>query len=163
EIPPDVLRWSGRDRVERFIDELVEIARHEDPGALVTFANFPSTEYLQPRTVDLYTFNVYLHKRDRFRAYLQRLQNQSDEKPLLLGEYGIDSIRNGEDGQSEMLDMHLEEVFRCGLVGSCVFSYTDEWFTGGHPISDWAFGLVRADRTPKPAFHRVAETFRAKS
>jgi glycosyltransferase involved in cell wall biosynthesis len=160
EIPPDVLRWSGRQRVERFIDELVDIARQEDPGALLTFANFPSTEYLHPRSVDLYTFNVYLHKRDRFRAYLQRLQNQSDEKPLLLGEYGIDSIRNGEEGQSEMLDMHLEEVFRCGLVGSCVFSYTDEWFTGGHPISDWAFGLVRADRTPKPAFHRVAETFR---
>ena len=40
--------------------------------------------------------------------------------------------------------MHLEEVFRCGLAGTCIFSYTDEWFTGGHPITDWAFGLVRA-------------------
>ena len=56
--------------------------------------------------------NVYLHKRDKFRAYLQRLQNQADEKPLLLGEYGIDSIRNGGAEQAEMLDMHLEEVFR---------------------------------------------------
>jgi glycosyltransferase involved in cell wall biosynthesis len=163
EIPPDVVRWSGRERVERFVEELVEIARDEDPDGLVTFANFPSTEYLHPRTVDFYTWNVYLHKRDRFRAYLQRLQNQSDEKPLLLGEYGIDSIRNGDEGQAELLDMHLEEVFGCGLVGTCVFSYTDEWFTGGHPISDWAFGLVRADRTPKPAFHRVAETFRAET
>ena len=59
--------------------------------------------------------------------------------------------------------MHLEEVFRCGLAGTCVFSYTDEWFTGGHPITDWAFGLVRRDRSPKPAFHRVAESFRAQS
>ena len=163
EIPPDVLRWSGREKIERFIDELVDVARQEDPDGLVTFANFPSTEYLHPHGVDFFTFNVYLHKRDRFHEYLLRLQNQSDEKPLLLGEYGIDSIRNGEMGQAEMLDMHLEEVFRCGLVGSCVFSYTDDWFTGGHAISDWAFGLTRADRSPKPAFHRVAETFLAKT
>jgi hypothetical protein len=107
--------------------------------------------------------NVYLHQREKFRAYLQRLQNQADEKPLILGEYGIDSLRNGEDEQAELLAMHLEEVFGCGLAGTCTFSYTDEWFTGGHPITDWAFGLVRRDRSPKPAFHRVAEVYRAES
>ena len=53
--------------------------------------------------------------------------------------------------------MHLEEVFGNGLAGTCCFSYTDDWFTGGHPITDWAFGLVRRDRSPKPAFERVAE------
>jgi GT2 family glycosyltransferase len=163
EIPSDVARWFGARRVEAFVEELVELARAIDPGALVTFASFPPTEYLHPRNLDFFTMNVYLHRRDKFRAYLQRLQNQVDEKPLLLGEYGIDSIRNGEEHQAELLAMHLEEVFRCGLAGSCVFSYTDEWFTGGHPITDWAFGLVQADRTPKPAFHRVAETYRAPS
>jgi glycosyltransferase involved in cell wall biosynthesis len=106
--------------------------------------------------------NVYLHQREKFRAYLQRLQNQADEKPLILGEYGIDSLRNGEDEQAELLAMHLEEVFGCGLAGTCTFSYTDEWFTGGHPITDWAFGLVRRDRSPKPAFHRVARVYRRK-
>ena len=50
--------------------------------------------------------------------------------------------------------MHLEEVFHCGLAGTCVFSFTDEWFTGGHPISDWAFGLVTRERKPKQAFAR---------
>lgn len=163
ELPPDVVRWSGREKVERFIEELVEIARDQDPGALVTFANFPPTEYLHPKTVDFYTFNVYLHRRDKFRSYLQRLQNQAEERPLLMGEYGIDSIRNGEQGQAEMLGMHLDEVFRCGLAGTVVFSYTDEWFTGGHPITDWAFGLTRADRAPKPAFQRVAQTYKAAS
>src|SRR5207344_1358782 len=109
-------------RVERFVDELVDVARQEDPEALVTFASFPPTEYLHPESVDFYAMNVYLHKREKFRAYLQRLQNQADEKPLLLGEYGIDSIRNGENGQAEMVAMHLEEVFRCGLAGTCIFS-----------------------------------------
>ena len=163
EVPADVVRWLGREKVEKFIDELVEIAHREDPEVLVTFASFPPTEYLHPTTVDFYTMNVYLHRREKFRAYLERLQNLADEKPLLLGEYGIDSIRNGEEEQAELLGMHLEEVFGNGLAGTCCFSYTDDWFTGGHPITDWAFGLVRADRTPKPAFDRVAAVYRAKS
>jgi GT2 family glycosyltransferase len=160
EIPPDVVRWLGPQRVERFIDDLVDVARDEDPGALVTFASFPPTEYLRPRSIDFHTMNVYLHRREAFRGYLQRLQNQADEKPLVLGEYGIDSLRNGEEEQADLLAMHLEEVFGAGLAGTFCFAYTDEWFTGGHPIHDWAFGLVRRDRSPKPVFHRVAEVYR---
>lgn len=163
EIPTDVARWSGHERVEAFIDELVAIGRAEDPQALFTFASFPPTEYLQPRAVDFYTMNVYLHAREKFRSYLGRLQNRVDEKPLLLGEYGIDSIRNGVEEQAELVGMHLEEVFRAGLAGTCVFSYTDDWHTGGHPITDWAFGLTDRERRPKPVFERVARTFRARS
>jgi len=163
EIPPDVVRWLGREPVEAFIDELVDVARQEDPEALVTFSSFPSTEYLHAGSVDFHLMNVYLHRRDKFRAYLQRLQNLSDEKPLVLGEYGIDSLRNGEEEQAELLGMHLEEVFGNGLAGTCCFSYTDEWFTGGHPITDWAFGLVRRDRSLKPAFHKVASVYRPSS
>jgi glycosyltransferase involved in cell wall biosynthesis len=159
ELPPDVVRWAGHAGVELFVEELVDIAKQEDPEALATFASFPPTEYLHPRNVDFYTMNVYLHSRDKFRAYLNRLQNLSDEKPLLLGEYGIDSIRHGEKEQAELVAMHLEEVFRAGLSGTCVFSYTDEWFTGGHAITDWAFGLVRADRTEKPVFPEVAKVY----
>jgi glycosyltransferase involved in cell wall biosynthesis len=163
EIPTDVTRWSGYREVEAFIDELVAIAKEEDPEALTTFASFPPTEYLQPRSVDFYTMNVYLHAREKFRSYLGRLQNRVDEKPLLLGEYGIDSIRNGAEEQAALVGMHLEEVFRAGLAGTCVFSYTDDWHTGGHAITDWAFGLVDRERRPKPAFERVAATFRAES
>jgi glycosyltransferase involved in cell wall biosynthesis len=159
ELPADVVRWLGPAKVEAFIDELVGVAHAEDPGVLVTFAGFPPTEYVRPRAVDFYTFNVYLHHRKEFRSYLQRLQNLADEKPLILGEYGIDSLRNGEDEQADLISMHLEEVFGQGLAGTCVFSYTDEWFTGGHPITDWAFGLVRRDRSPKPAFFRVASVY----
>ena len=158
EIPADVARWTGQERVERFIDELIDVAHQEDPESLVTFAGFPPVEYLRPKGVDFYTMNVYLHKRQELRSYLQRLQNLADEKPLLLGEYGIDSLRNGEDEQAELLAMHVEEVYGQGLAGTCCFSYTDEWFTGGHPVNDWAFGLVRRDRTPKPSFFRVAQT-----
>jgi len=163
ELPPDVVRWLGPSRVEAFVDELVDVAHQADPDALVTFASFPPTEYLRPRSVDFYTMNVYLHRREKLRAYLQRLQNLAEEKPLVLGEYGIDSLRNGDEEQAELLGMHLEEVFGQGLAGTCCFAYTDEWFTGGHPITDWAFGLVRRDRSPKPAFFRVADVYRRES
>ena len=86
EVPSDIVRWLGREEVERYIDELVAIAHEEDPEALATFASFPPTEYLHPSTIDFHTMNVYLHRREKFRAYLQRLQNLADEKPLLLGE-----------------------------------------------------------------------------
>ena len=68
EVPADVVRWLGREKVERFIDELVAIAHEEDPEVLVTFASFPPTEYLHPTTVDFYTMNVYLHRREKFRV-----------------------------------------------------------------------------------------------
>jgi glycosyltransferase involved in cell wall biosynthesis len=161
EIPPDIVRLVGATRVERYLDELVDIAKQEDPEGLATGASFPPTEYLHAQAVDFYTMNVYLHSREKLRAYLQRLQNQTDEKPLLLGEYGIDTIREGEQQQAELVAMHVEEVFRAGLTGSCIFSYTDEWFTNGHEITDWAFGLVERDRTPKPALKSVAQRWRS--
>src|SRR5262245_34414602 len=160
EIPPDIVRWLGHKRVERYLDELVDLAKQHDPEGLVTFASYPPTEYLHPQTVDFYTMNVYLHSRDKLRGYLQRLQNQSDEKPLILGEYGIDTLREGEEEQAKLLAMHIEEVFRGGLAGSCIFSYTDEWHTNNCDITDWAFGLVRRDRTPKLAFQGVSERWR---
>src|SRR5258708_27222511 len=34
-------------------------------------------------------------------------------------------------------------AFGLGVAGTFVFAWTDEWFTGGHLIEDWAFGLDR--------------------
>src|SRR5947208_2920116 len=74
EIPAGIVRWHGRARVERFLRGLVGAVRDED-DALVTYVNFPSTEYLDVACVDFACFNVYLEQRDRLAAYLARLQN----------------------------------------------------------------------------------------
>jgi hypothetical protein len=37
-----------------------------------------------------------LHHRPALRAYLARLQLMAGGKPLVLGEFGIDSLREGE-------------------------------------------------------------------
>ena len=53
-------------------------------------------------------------------------------------------------------------AFESGVAGTFVFSWTDEWFTGGHQIEDWAFGLVDRERQPKPAFHAVQALVRVR-
>ncbi|MFZ5807067.1 MAG: glycosyltransferase [Verrucomicrobiota bacterium] len=157
EIPSDLVRWYGAPRVERFLDSLVKIVKEADPTVLCSYANFPSTEYLLPRTVDFYSYNVYLHDPKNLSAYLARLQNLAEEKPLILSEFGMDTIRHSEDEQADLLDAHYETVFRSGLSGTIIFSWTDEWFTNGIEVEDWAFGLVQRDRSPKKAYHRLKQ------
>lgn len=161
EIPADLVRYYGRERVEKFVDELVATVKQIAPQCLVTFANFPTTEYLQPRDIDFICFNVYLHDEQVFRNYLARLQSIAGEKPVMLGEYGIDTHQEKtEEQQAQILATHVRAVFDEGLVGTFIFSYTDDWYTHGWRITDWKFGIVRADRTPKPAFAAVQELFK---
>jgi glycosyltransferase involved in cell wall biosynthesis len=159
EIPSDVVRWHGARRVERFFAELADVARQHDPDGLVTYASYPPTEHLDLAPFDFVTFNVYLHDREAFRRYLFRLQNLVGDRPLLLGEIGMDTLRHGENGQAELLTGHIEVARLAGLAGLFVFSWTDDWFTGGHRIEDWAFGLTRTDRSPKAGYHAVREAF----
>lgn len=159
EISPTMVRWLGAKRVTEFLEQLINMARREDPHALYSYANYPPTEYLLPQNVDFFTFNVYLERRDDFERYLARLQNLAEEKPLILGEFGLDTMRNGEEKQATILQWHLESVLRGGLAGTFVYAWTDEWYRGGNEILDWAFGLVRRDRTPKKALEVVRHFF----
>ncbi len=159
EVPPDVVRWHGARKVERFLGELADVAHQTDPTSLVTYANFPPTEYLEIPQLDFATFNVYLHEPETFRRYLLRLQNLVGDKPLVLGELGMDTLRHGEAAQAEFLGGHLREATLAGLAGTFVFSWTDEWHTGGHEVQDWAFGITHADRLPKAACHELREVW----
>ena len=82
-------------------------------------------------------------------------------RPLLISELGADSLRNGEEGQSALVRMQLQTALREGACGAVVFTWTDDWWRGGRAVDDWAFGLVDADRRPKPAYRTVQEVFRA--
>src|SRR5262249_16395990 len=104
-------------------------------------------------------FNVYLHREPELRAYLTRLQHVAGHKPLLLAEAGADSIREGEAAQAEITAMHVRAAFEEGACGAIAFAWTDEWWRGGHPVEDWAFGLVDRNRRPKPAALAVASAF----
>ena len=159
EIPSSMVRWLGAKRVTEFVEHLVNLARREDPRALYSYASYPPTEYLLPQNVDFLTFNVYLHRREDFERYLARLQNLADDKPLMMGEFGMDTIRHTEEEQAEMIGWHLDSVVRGGLAGTILYAWTDEWHRGGNEILDWAFGLVRRDRTSKKALETVRGFF----
>jgi GT2 family glycosyltransferase len=161
EIPPDIVRWSGAQAVADFIDDLVHVAKRADPEGLCTFTNYPPTEFLRPQSVDFICFNVYLHQEQPFKNYLARLQMLAEAKPLLLGEFGIDSLREGQARQCEILEWQIESAFRGGLAGAIVFTFTDDWWRGGRQIEDWKMGLTTRDRQPKAAFGTVQKMFRA--
>src|SRR5262249_29236877 len=122
EIPPAILRWHGARRVERFLAELRDVAKQADPAGLVTYASYLPTEYLDLSSLDFATFNVYLHDPETFRRYLFRLQNLVGDRPLLLGELGMDTLRHGEAAQAEFLSGHLREGALSGLAGAFVFA-----------------------------------------
>ena len=159
EIPASIVRWHGRRRVEKFIERLYRIAKEEDPDALVTYVNYPSTEYLRLPFLDFFCFNVYLESRDSFEDYLSRLHSLSEDRPVLLTEIGLDSLRGGEERQAMMLESQIASAFHRGCVGVIVFAWTDEWYHGKYRVEDWAFGLTTRERTPKPALPAVAKAF----
>ena len=159
EIPVSIVRWHGRRRVEKFIRRLYQIVKEEDPDGLVTYVNFPTTEYLQLPFLDFLCFNVYLETQESLTAYLARLQNMTDDRPLLRTEIGMDSRRNGEQVQAESLGWQIRTVFRSGCAGTFVFAWTDEWHRGGYDIEDWDFGLTTRDRQEKPALAAVVKAY----
>lgn len=132
-----------------------------DPHSLVTYVNYPTTEYLDLQFLDFQCFNVYLETPEKLSAYIARLHNLSGDQPLVLAEIGLDSQRNGEAKQAEVLKWQVQTIYGRGCAGMFVFAWTDEWWRGGFEIEDWDFGLVDRQRKPKLALPTVAEALHA--
>ena len=159
EIPASIVRWYGRHRIERFLERLYRAVKEMDPEALVTYVNFPTTEYLELPFVDFVSFNVYLETREKLAGYLARLQNLAGEKPLVMAEIGLDSMRNGETVQADTLEWQIRTTFGAGCAGIFVFSWTDEWHRGGFDIDDWGFGLTDRNRNAKPSLAAITRAY----
>ncbi len=160
EIPAPVVRWYGKQRVQKFLKKLYEMAKSADPNGLFTYVNYPTTEYLSLPFTDFDCFNVYLESKEKLESYLARLHNICGDRPLVMAEIGLDSRRNGEEVQAGSLEWQIRSVFASGCAGAFVFAWTDEWWRGGFDIDDWDFGLTDRERHPKPALHKVSEAFR---
>jgi GT2 family glycosyltransferase len=121
--------------------------------------NYPSSEYLQLPFLDLVCFNAYLESQVRFAAYLARLHNIAGDRPLIMSEIGLDSLRHGEHRQAKLLGCQIRTAFASGCAGAFVYAWTDEWYRSGEDVEDWAFGLTRRDRRPKRALAAVRKAF----
>src|SRR5438067_50241 len=159
EIPASIVRWHGPGATERFLKQLWSEVKEEDPEALVSYANYPPTEYLDLSFLDLLCFNVFLESRHDYDAYLARLQNLAGNRPLFITEIGLDSRRNGEAAQASCLDWQIRQAFAAGCAGAFVYSWTDEWFRGDEDVTDWEFGLTARDRKPKRSLSAVRKAF----
>jgi glycosyltransferase involved in cell wall biosynthesis len=160
EIPADVLRWEGVDTIAAVIDELADVVRSEDPEQLVTYANYPTAEYLPLDCLDFLTFNVFLEQQADFRKYLTRLHHLAGDRPVVLGEVGLDATGGtpeGERRQAAIIDWQLETALERGIAGWCTFAWTDEWWVGDEAVEGWHFGLTREDRSPRPALDVVTK------
>src|SRR5262249_9724354 len=142
-------------RVERYLHRFYRTIKAIDPDGLVTYVNYPSTEYLDLPFLDFVCFNVYLEAEAPFAAYLSRLQNIAGDRPLVMSEIGLDGLRHGEDAQAETLDWQVRTGFGAGCAGAFIFAWTDEWYRGGGAVDDWQFGLTDWNRRPKPALKVV--------
>lgn len=158
EVPADVIRWVGTKPVRSLLAELAALIHDIDPDQLVTYANYPTAEYLHGEDSDFVTFNVFLETRSAFHRYLTKLQHAAGGRPLVLGEIGLNagSAKAGERRQAEVIDWQLEVAMERGVAGSCIFSWTDAWVVAGKPVEGWHFGLTRRDRSPRPSL-AVAE------
>jgi GT2 family glycosyltransferase len=151
EIEKTLVRWMGPERVRDFIEKLIRIAREQAPQTLVSYATYPSTEYLVPRNADFLAVNVYLESREAFSACLSRLQNLAGNKPLLITEFGLDVNAHGAEKQAEVMRWQHDCLLRGGTAGGVWFAYTDEWHRGGQEVTGWCFGIVDRERNERPA------------
>ncbi len=151
EIEKTLVRWMGPPEVRTYVERLIEIARRHAPQKLVSYATYPSTEYLIPRNADFLAVNVYLESREAFTATLARLQNLAGNKPLLITEFGLDVKANTPERQAEVMRWQHDCLLRTGAAGGVWFAYTDEWHRGGREVTGWQFGIVDRERHERPA------------
>lgn len=121
EIPAPIVRWYGPRSIEQFIQRLYRAAKLADPDCIISYANYPTTEYLNLPFLDFVAFNVYLESPDLLRAYVVRLQNVCGDRPLLMSELGLDSKRHGTDAQATALDWQIATCLSDGCAGRSYF------------------------------------------
>lgn len=151
EIEKTLVRWMRPRRVRAALELMIDRARATAPQALISYATYPSTEYLVPRNADFLAVNVYLEQREDYTRYLARLHNLAGNKPLLITELGLDTAAHGVMAQADALRWFHEENLLGAAAGGVWFSFTDEWWRGGAEITDWAFGITTRERKERPA------------
>lgn len=155
EIPADLVRWMGPVKVREAIEQLIETGREISPHLLFAYANYPSTEYLEPENADFTAFNVYLENPNLFRRYIKRLQHISGDRPLVISEFGLDSQRNGRDEQAEVIRWGIEIAHQQDTAGMTVYSWSDRWWNAGTEVLDWDFGLTDRSGAEKPVLRKL--------
>ncbi|MEX1117090.1 MAG: glycosyltransferase, partial [Akkermansiaceae bacterium] len=155
EVPADLARWMGPVKVRLAIEDLISLGREIAPHLMFAYANYPSTEYLEPENADFTAFNVYLEDESAFRSYLKRLHHIAGDRPLVISEFGLDSRRNGLEKQALTLRWGLQATRDLETAGTTIYAWSDRWWNASAEVLDWDFGLLDRDDHAKPALTAV--------
>lgn len=187
EIGDDALKQRGEGRIITGLHDLYSAAKTADPRHPISHANWPPARHLDLRFLDFVSFNVYPLWPPEvvamgFGPFIRDvLRPIAGNKPLLITEFGANTIEAGEQGQQRLLRDSWHGLVEAGAAGGIVFEFADEWWKNyDNPVrsGDWwdrvpaaddearqdddpeeNYGLVRADRTAKPALQVVSALF----
>jgi len=187
EVGSHALTTRGADTITAGLRDLYVAVKAADPHRPVSHANWPPARFLNLDFLDFLSFNVYPLwppevAAQGFGPFIQRaLVPLARDKPLLISEFGANTIEAGEDGQARLLRSSWDGLVKAGAAGGIVFEFADEWWKNydnpTHPGDWWTrspapddekqadndpeetYGLVTSDRQPKPALAVVSAMY----
>lgn len=187
EIPSSTVIQRGERLIIEGLADLYHAVKGADPRHPVTHANWPLMKSLDLKFLDFISFNVYPLWPPEvvaagFGPYLRDvLQPIADGKPLLITEFGVNTVEAGEAGQARLLKECWEGIGMAQAAGGVVFEFADEWwknYNNPRRPGDWwdrepapndekrhdqdpeeYYGIVTAERHPRPAFAMVRDLF----
>lgn len=101
---------------------------------------FAASNVVNPKATDKQSYRAAAHfdsKEDllasgieNLRASLKQRQRQviAGEKPLLISEFGANTIEAGDEGQARLVHDSWQELLQAGAAGGIVFEFADEWW-----------------------------------
>ena len=187
EIPSHTLEQRGQKTLEGALRALYEDVKRIDGKHPAMHSGWPPTRDLDLGFFDLASFNLYplwppeVVARG-FGTYIEEvLQPLAGERPLLITEFGVNTIEAGEKGQAQTLRECWQGLRKAGACGGVVFEFADEWwknYDNPRRSGSWwdrvsapederrhdqdpeeHYGIMTAARQPKPAFTAVREFY----
>jgi hypothetical protein len=188
EVPEWVVKQHGKEFVAARLRALYDAVKRADPLHPIAHSNWPLTRELDLSFMDIAAFNLYpLWPREvvvrGYGEYIEQvLKPLARGRPLLITEFGISTLESGEQRQAQILGECWREIER-RTAGGVVFEFVDEWWKNyDNPIREgewWQrrhapedekthdldpeehYGIMTADRSPRPAYAAVRALFSA--
>lgn len=191
EVPNVVLEQRGEKPIHDGLLDLYGDIKELDKQHFITHSNWPITKDLDLRFLDVTSFNVYPLWPPEVVAsgygdYIRKtLQPIAGNKPLLITEFGANTIEATEEGQARLLRSSWQGLQSAGACGGVVFEFADEWwknYDNPKRRGDWwdrkpapddekqhdldpeeYYGIMTGERQPRPAATAVKEMFASSS
>lgn len=187
EIPSAALELRGEETIVQGLRDLYDRVRQLDRHHPVTHSNWPPTRSLDLSFLDFASFNLYplwppeVVARGYGNYIRDILRPVAGNRPLLISEFGVNTLEASPDRQAELLTHCWREIGQTDAIGGVVFELADEWWKNyDNPKRDYDwwnrqqapddelhhdrdpeehYGLMTWDRRAKPAYQAVKQMF----